>query len=591
MIQIRFTDVCLQFGEHPLLHKISFTVKKGDRVAILGRNGAGKSTLLKLIQGVTEPDSGSIECANPLRIATMAQEIPQDDHKTVVEYLTKYFESEHEWDTHRIEQVISLLNLDRDAQVKSLSGGQARRLSLAAAIINEPDVLLLDEPTNHLDIEAIEWLEKFLLKQSITLILITHDRQFMQQIANRIFEIDLTQLTAFDGSYQDFLKHKEFLLATEERERELFDKKLKQEEAWIRQGIKARRTRNEGRVRALKKMREQLQQRQTRQGKVQQQQQQLDYSSKLVIEATDICKNYHKQHIVDHLSLAVQRGDRVGIVGPNGCGKSTLLNLLLAQTVPDSGQVKLGAQCTVAVFDQQREALDLEATAIDNVAEGALELEINGQRKHVIGYLQDFLFTPEKARSQVKTFSGGERNRLLLAKILAKNANVLVLDEPTNDLDMETLEFLEDYMLSYEGTLLLVSHDRAFLDNVVTGIVAYEGQGRWQYYVGGYQDYLRQRSPVVTPQKSTKKETKPVESSSKAKKLSYKFQRELELLPDKIEQLEAQLEKLHQQLADPAFYQQDAEVIATKTQEVAALEQTLQDCYQRWDELDSGSET
>ena len=585
MIQIRFNQIGLQVGEHPLLSDISFVVNKGDRIAILGRNGAGKSTLLKLIQRVIEPDSGSIEYAKPLSIATMSQELPQLDEQTVYAYLQSLFVGEHEWDNYRIDQVISLLNLPGEALISSLSGGQGRRLSLAAAIINEPDVLLLDEPTNHLDIESIEWLEKFLLKQSITLILITHDREFMQKVANRIFEIDLTRLICFDGNYYNFIKHKEHLLNSEAKEQALFDKKLAQEEVWIRQGIKARRTRNEGRVRALEKMREQRQQRQQRQGRIAHDQQQLDYSSKLVIEAKGLSKQFDHRTLVDDLNLVLMRGDRIGIIGPNGCGKSTLINLLLERLAPDHGTIKQGAQVVTAVFDQQRAELDLEATAIDNVAEGALQIEINGKSKHVISYLQDFLFTPEKARSQVKTFSGGERNRLLLAKILAQSANLLVLDEPTNDLDMESLEFLEDYLLTYPGTLLLVSHDRAFLDNVVTSTIAFEGEGRWQQYVGGYQDYLRQSAKDKNQKSVDKKQAQPTVTNKISSKLSYKDQRELELLPARIEEIEAKLKLLQEEMCKADFYQQDNEIISIKNKEMAELESALDDCYKRWDEL------
>ena len=386
----------------------------------------------------------------------------------------------------------------------------------------------------------------------------------MQKIANRIFEIDLTRLISFDGSYHDFLRHKEYLLNAEANEQLLFDKKLAQEEAWIRQGIKARRTRNEGRVRALKKMRDQHQQRQQRQGKVNYEQQQLDYSSKLVIEAVGLTKRFADRILVDTLNLAVMRGDRIGIIGPNGCGKSTLLNLLLERLAPDDGSLKQGSQVTLAIFDQQRAELDLEATAIDNVAEGALQIEINGKSKHVISYLQDFLFTPEKARSQVKTFSGGERNRLLLAKTLAKSANLLVLDEPTNDLDMETLEFLEDYLLNYPGTLLLVSHDRTFLDNVVTSTLVNEGEGCWQQYVGGYQDYLRQKIDKQQAPVAKKSKQNVTSHNQITKKLSYKDQRELELLPDEIEKIEAELQVIQQEMSKPEFFQQTKETILIK---------------------------
>ncbi len=587
MIQIRFNKVSLQFGEHPLFSAISFLIKKGERVAILGRNGTGKSTLLKLIQGIIEPDSGSIELATNLRIATMTQEMPVVEDQSVYSFLQGLFISEDEWDTYKIDLIISMLNLPSDALISTLSGGQTRRLSLAQALINEPDVLLLDEPTNHLDIQSIEWLEEFLLKQHITLVLITHDREFMQKIANRIFEIDLTEVNCCDGHYHDFLNEKELRLRTQEKEQELFDKKLAQEEVWIRQGIKARRTRNEGRVRALEKMRKIRSERHTRQGSVSHEQQRTDYSSKLVLEATSISVEFDGVRIIDDFSTILLRGDKVGIIGPNGCGKSTLIQVLLGSLQPTHGTVKHGVQLNVAVFDQHRMQLDLNATAIDNVSEGALEINIDGKSKHIISYLQDFLFTPEKARSKVKTFSGGERNRLLLAKILAKGANFLVLDEPTNDLDMETLEFLEEYLTTYAGTLVLVCHDRTFLDNIVTHTIAFEGEGKWQEYVGGYQDYLRQKKivPPLDLAPTPKSPAVKMQSSSKVKKLSYKDQLELDQLPQRIEQIELKLKIVHEQMCQPDFYQQDQETILSKQQELAALEKECEYSYQRWEEL------
>lgn len=583
MIQIRFLKVGLQFGEHPLLTDIDFTVNKGDRVAILGRNGAGKSTLMKLIQRAVEPDSGKIEIDRNLRIATMPQELPVVEDQTVYEYLSTYFQSENEWDTYRIDQVISLINLQADASISSLSGGQTRRLSLGQAIINEPDVLLLDEPTNHLDIKSIEWLENFLLKQNITLVLITHDREFMQKIATRIFEIDLTRIHCCDGTYHEFLIQKETRLKSEEKERALFDKKLAEEEVWIRQGIKARRTRNEGRVRALKKMREQFNDRRHRQGTVTQLKQKMEYASKLVIEADEISISFDDTKIIDNLSMILLRGDKIGIIGPNGCGKSTLINILLGKLKPSHGSVKQGVQLTPVVFDQHRMQLNLDATAIDNVSEGSLNIDVNGKSKHVISYLQDFLFTPEKARSRVKTFSGGERNRLLLAKILSKPANLLILDEPTNDLDMETLEFLEDYLSEYQGSLILVSHDRVFLDNVVTSTIAYEGEGKWQEYVGGYQDYLRQRAPIIKQQQPITQNDKP--KTQKSTKLSYKDQRELDKLPAKIESIENKIKALQDDMCAPDFYQKDKDIIASKQADLQTLEQQLENAFKRWDEL------
>lgn len=582
MPQIRCQNITVQFGERPLLESINFTIDKGDRVAVLGRNGAGKSTLLKLMQGLIEPDAGQLELSQSLKIAYMTQEPPQAAGESVYTVVEREYQGDEPW---QIDRAISLVSLDPDMQVDAMSGGQLRRLSLAMALVNEPDVLLLDEPTNHLDIDSIEWLEQFLLKQRITLVLITHDRVFMQKIANRIFEIDLGQLIAWDGTYDDFLKDRETRLRAEEKANALFDKKLSQEEAWIRQGIKARRTRNEGRVRALKKMREEFSERRTRQRSVSAEKIAVNYAGKQVIEAIDLTYEINGKQLIKDFSTTILRGDKIGILGPNGCGKSTLINLLLGHLEPTSGQVKRGTQLEIAQFDQHRAQLQYDKTAVDNIADGATHVTINGQNKHVMGYLQEFLFTPQKARSLVSTFSGGERNRLLLAKILSKSANMLVLDEPTNDLDMETLEFLEDYLANYNGTLLLVSHDRAFLDNVVTSTIAFEGEGRWENYVGGYEDYLRQK-----PQQSESTPVKAaVETSAKQpqkkKKLSYKDQRELDQLPEKIEQLEKDIEVLQAEMCDANFFKQSAEVIADKQAALSALESSLEQAFERWEGL------
>lgn len=587
MSQIRFNHVTLQFSVHPLLHDISFSVERGDRIGIIGRNGSGKSTLLQLISGALKVDSGIIEYEQHLKIALMQQEMPETEDQTVLEFITSSFQSHDVSDQYHVMRVISLLNLKEETFISQLSGGQTRRLLLAQALVNQPDVLLLDEPTNHLDIESIEWLESFLLKQRITLIFITHDRHFMQKIANRIFEIDLAALITWKGTYQQFLVHKETLLQAQEKEQALFDKKLAAEEVWIRQGIKARRTRNEGRVRALEKMRRQYEERQTRQGKVSHETQKIDSSGKIVFEAEHLSFSFNDHIIVKDLSFKVVRGDKIGLIGPNGCGKSTLINLLLGNLTPTSGIVRQGTQLQLAVFDQKRNQLNNEATAMDNVGNGASHVTINGKDKHVISYLQDFLFTPEKARSYVKTFSGGEKNRLLLAKILSQQANLLILDEPTNDLDMETLDFLEEYLLDYPGTLLLVSHDRAFLDNVVTSTLAFEKEGEWQCYVGGYQDYCRQRKNETDKKPKELPHNQEENSASIIKKRSYKEQRELDQLPQKIEQLEALIQKLQQQLCSPDFFQQDPAVIKEKQQDLKKQETTLEACYRRWEELEN----
>lgn len=586
MSQIRFNHVTLQFSVHPLLNDISFSIDRGERVGIIGRNGSGKSTLLKLIAGSIQADKGSLEYEQHLKIAFMQQEMPATEDQTVFDFIACGFHSKELEDQYHITRVISLLNLNENVFISQLSGGQTRRLLLAQALVNEPDVLLLDEPTNHLDIESIEWLETFLLKQHITLIFITHDRNFMQKIANRIFEIDLSSLITWKGTYQHFLIHKETLLQAQAKEQALFDKKLAAEEVWIRQGIKARRTRNEGRVRALEQMRRQYSERQSRQGKVTHETQQIDSGGKIVFEAENLSFSFNNQVIVKDLSFKMTRGDKIGLMGPNGCGKSTLINLLLGHLTPTAGSVKQGTQLQLAVFDQKRNQLNLDATAIDNVANGASHVTINGKDKHVISYLQEFLFTPEKARSYVKTFSGGEKNRLLLAKILSQSANLLILDEPTNDLDMETLDFLEEYLLDYPGTLLLVSHDRAFLDNVVTSTLVFEKNGHWQSYVGGYQDYCRQRK--------IDEEKKPKEASTKledkivisAKKRSYKEQRELDQLPQKIEQLEASIKALQEEMSCPQFFQENKDHIRLRQLALATQEKELVGCYKRWEELE-----
>ena len=586
MPQIRFNHVTLQFALHPLLNDITFSIDKGDRIGIIGRNGSGKSTLLKMMAGSIQKDSGTIEYEPNLKIAFMQQEMPETQDQSVYDFIASEFHSDELEDQYHITRVITMLNLPEDVFISQLSGGQTRRLLLAQALVNEPDVLLLDEPTNHLDIESIEWLEAFLLKQRITIICITHDRSFMQKIANRIFEIDLSSLITWKGTYQQFLVHKETLLQAEAKEQALFDKKLAAEEVWIRQGIKARRTRNEGRVRALEQMRRQYSERQSRQGKLTHETQQIDSGGKIVFETEHLSFSFDNQVIVDDLSFKMVRGDKIGLMGPNGCGKSTLINLLLGNLTPTSGTVIQGTQLQLAVFDQKRNQLNLDATAIDNVGNGASHITINGKDKHVISYLQEFLFTPEKARSYVKTFSGGEKNRLLLAKILAQAANLLILDEPTNDLDMETLDFLEEYLLDYPGTLLLVSHDRAFLDNVVTSTLVYEKNGHWQSYVGGYQDYCRQRknNDDKAPKNALpKQEDKKV---SAVKKRSYKEQRELDELPKKIEQLEAVIKALAEEMSLPQFFQQDKEIIRTKQTALKKHEDELAACYKRWQELE-----
>ena len=584
---MRGQKLCLQWGEQPLFDELQFQINQRDRIAIIGRNGAGKSTLLKVLQGEISTDSGQLEQQSGLRIATMQQSVPQQLSGTVHEFVANVFHAELDWQSHPIDMAISQVNLDPNWLMENLSGGQVRRALLAAALVNDPDILLLDEPTNHLDIESIEWLEKFLIGSRKTVVLITHDRAFMQRVATRIFELDIGQITCWDKDYDSFLRHKEQQLEAEKTAHANFDKKLAQEETWIRQGIKARRTRNEGRVRALKKMREEHKQRRQRQGQLSLQQQASEYAGKITIEVDQLSLKLDDKTLFTDFSTLMLRGDKIGILGPNGCGKSTLINCLLGTQKPDSGQVKLGTQLQAAYFDQHRSQLDPEQSVIDNISGGRERIDINGNSKHIISYCQDFLFTPQTARSLVKTLSGGEQNRALLAKILSQPSNLLILDEPTNDLDMDTLELLEEFLMQYPGTVLLISHDRRLLNNVVTHTWVFEGDGHIQNYVGGYDDYLSQSQtskPINSPAKSSPKKQA---SKKTSRKLSFNQQRELQQLPSQIEQLENQIKQLQQSLADPQLYRESPEKASTLQSDLSAAESKLELAYQRWEELDS----
>jgi ATP-binding cassette subfamily F protein uup len=486
--------------------------------------------------------------------------------------------------------VLSRLNLDGDISMHALSGGWRRRVMLARALVCEPDLLLLDEPTNHLDIEAITWLEEFLVDYTGALLFVSHDRAFLKRLATRIVELDRGALTSWPGSYDDYVRRKEAQLATEAQHNALFDKKLSQEEAWIRQGVKARRTRNEGRVRALEALREQRRQRLDRVGKVDLKLEEGGLSGQLVFEAEHVDFNYGDTAVIKDFSVRVMRGDRIGIVGPNGAGKSTLIKLLLGELPPTRGQLRRGTRLQVAYFDQQRADLDPAAMVMDSVGEGSQTVTINGRSQHVAGYLQSFLFPPERLRSPVSTLSGGERNRLLLARLFARPANLLVMDEPTNDLDVETLELLEELLLEYQGTLLLVSHDRAFLDNAVTSTLVFEGGGRIGEYVGGYTDWLRQKKSVPKPE-SAARAGKPATATeaprAKPRKLSYKDQRELEALPGKIQALEAEQSRLQESVSHAGFYQQPGEAIAATLARLQTVTAELEVCYVRWEALES----
>ncbi|QBB71467.1 ATP-binding cassette domain-containing protein [Pseudolysobacter antarcticus] len=616
-----------------LLKQINLAIEPNERVCVVGRNGAGKSTLLKLIAGEIRPDDGEVRVQSGVRIARLAQEVPQNASGSVFDVvaealgdigalLAQYhhlihelehdgnadelgdvqakIEAQHGWSLEqRVTQVLSRLSLPEDIDFSALSGGMKRRVLLARALVVQPDLLLLDEPTNHLDIAAIEWLEDFLRSFGGSLLFITHDRGFLRRLATRIVEVDRGNITSWPGDYENYLRRREERLHAEAQADALFDKKLAQEEVWIRQGIKARRTRNEGRVRALEALREERSERRELGGNVRMEVTATKSSGKIVIDAEHMSFAYADRTLVNDLTCKVLRGDRIGIVGPNGAGKTTLIKLLLGQLAPDSGTVKVGTNLELAYFDQHRSILREDWTALDNVAEGREFIEINGARKHVMGYLQDFLFTPDRARATISALSGGERNRLLLAKLFAKPSNFLVMDEPTNDLDIETLELLEELLGEYQGTLLLVSHDREFLDNVVTSVLALEGHGQVREYVGGYADWLRQRGTresrikVQNAEKATSIEkstpaTAAIAAPAPAKrKLSNKEARELDQLTKRIAEFEQRIAELSAKIQSPEFYRQGAAAVVAANDELALQQAQLDQAFARWEELES----
>ncbi|WP_367605524.1 ATP-binding cassette domain-containing protein [Legionella sp. W05-934-2] len=610
---ITLQSVSLNLGNQQLLEKIDLRVEANDRIVIVGRNGAGKSTLLKLIEGQIQPDAGEVNIAKQLTIAGLTQDVPVNDNEPVYHYLVQSLgdngqllyhyhvalyqndekamstlhaemDNRHLWEMMpKVNTMAERLGIPINQTMGALSGGMKRRVLLAKALIAEPSVLLLDEPTNHLDIESIEWLEAYLKSYRGAVIFISHDRQFLQQVANRIVEIDRGQLLTFECDYPTYLDRREAIRLAEDKHNALFDKKLAQEEAWIRQGIKARRTRNEGRVRALKKMREQYRQRREQLGKVKTIDTDVNQSGKSVVVAEDVHYSINHKPIIKALSLLVMRGDKLGIIGPNGCGKTTLIQLLLQQIPPDSGTIKLGTQLEVAYFDQYRKQLVENQSVMANVADGADYVTINGQKKHVASYLKEFLFSPEQFKQPVSTLSGGEKNRLLLAKLLAKPVNLLVMDEPTNDLDIDTLDILESMLVDYTGTLLLISHDRAFINDVVTSVLVYQGDGQFVEYAGSYDDYLMQRKKVVVAEKKVSKQEKPAKQSTK---LSYNQQQELKKLPEKIELLESKIQTLQTKVAALGYYQQDASKIVEDQRQLNDFESELESLYQRWAELE-----
>jgi len=595
MALIGMRDVCLGFGEPLLLDHVNFHIERRERICLLGRNGTGKSTLLRLLKGELTPDEGEIAYLQGLRVSLLPQEVPQEMVGTVWEVVAAGLDdsetalADSGIRQHRVDKTISRMDLDPAERFESLSAGLKRRTMLARGLVSEPDVLLLDEPTNHLDIDAISWMEAFLLRFQGTLLFVTHDREFLKRLATRTVELDRGRLIDWSCDYETFVNRKEAALAAEAEHWQKFDHKLAREEVWLRQGIKARRTRNEGRVRELEKLREARRARRELIGAVRMRIQDAASSGKLVIEAEGVSYGYSGQKpIIDDFTTIILRGDKTGIIGPNGSGKTTLLRVLLGELPPERGLLRHGVNLETAYFDQLRAQLDENKSVAENVGDGNDTIVFNGRPRHIIGYLQDFLFSPERARSPVSTLSGGERNRLLLARLFTKPSNLLVLDEPTNDLDVETLELLEDLLLDYPGTLLLVSHDRAFLNNVVTSTLVLEGNGRVSEYVGGYDDYLRQRksdSPI-NPVKPPVSREKPRPKREPKQTISYKEQRELEALPGVIELLEAEQSELYQSMSDPTFYQNNGTEIAGAKAKLKALEQKLDEAFQRWEILD-----
>jgi len=619
MSLVSLNNISISFGADAILDQANLIIEPNERIGLIGRNGAGKSTLMKLIHGELTADDGELIRQQNLITGRLIQEVPNDldiDTRSVIAMgdkhrgtlLASFYKDEstidddlqtqlNEQDVWSLEQQIKTLcskfDLEPETSFNQLSGGMKRRVLMAQSLVCEPDILLLDEPTNHLDISTIIWLENLLMGLKITLIIISHDRSFIDKLCNRIIELDRGQLTSWPGSFQTYLNGKAKSLEEEDRHNAKFDKRLAQEEVWIRKGIQARRTRNEGRVRALKKMRSERQQRREQQTTANISLNQGGKSGKIVIEAKNLHAQFDGNVVIEDFSCRILRGDKVGIIGPNGCGKSTLVKILTGENHPTSGKIKIGTSLKIAYLDQHRSAIRDDLSVQDNVS-GNTHIDINGQSKHIMGYLQDFLFSPERARAPAAKLSGGERNRLMLAKLFTQPFNFLVLDEPTNDLDYETLELLEQLLMDYSGTLLLVSHDRTFLNNVVTSTIAFEGDGQVREYIGGYDDWLHQRSTVQKPKEVRKKsiaadattEQRSTAPPPKTKKLSYKFQRELEKLPKLIDDLEVKINITQQTMADPGFYQQDSQKVAQAGTDLKALQNQLEQCFSRWEELE-----
>ncbi len=626
---LKLDKVSINFGTHVLLDEVSLNLDKGKRLGLLGRNGTGKTTLIRTIGNFVKPDSGERWLRPGVKIAWLDQNLPPASSETVYEVIAgsldevgellkqyhrltmdfdpdkmnqleavqEKLEAKNGWSVgQQIDTVISQLSLPGEKRMEELSGGWRKRVALGCALVLEPDILLLDEPTNHLDIPAIEWLEKNLQDFRGAMVLVTHDRAFLQKVVNAIVELDRGHLYEFEGTYERFLRFREEQLASEEKANQLFDKKLAQEEVWIRQGIKARRTRNEGRVRALKALRLERSQRREQVGKATFKLDSASSSGKIVAELTDITHRFGDNEVIKNFSSTIMRGDRIGFVGANGAGKSTLLKIMLGLLTPTEGTVKMGSKLEIAYFDQLRQQLDPEKNLIDNVCGGQEFIEIDGKRKHAITYLGEFLFTPDRVRTPAKALSGGEQNRAILAKLFSKPANILVLDEPTNDLDVETLELLEDILLEFKGTVLLVSHDRAFMDNVITNLIVFEGRGRIKEYVGGYSDWvakggrlgsaLEETPALDKPDTKKVNAEKPVAKPAASKKLSYKEQQELKEMPALIEKLETTLASFEEKIGSPEFYSGNAADVEKTLIDMAIVQEQLDAAYKRWEELD-----
>jgi ATP-binding cassette subfamily F protein uup len=626
MALVTLQDIYLSYGQPALIDGINLSIERGERVCLIGRNGAGKSTLLNILTGKIIPDDGVVKTTDEVKIAQLEQAVPTDTQGSVYEVIAhglgkegalaqNYYRLSAEvatqptkkniaeleacqaeldlvdgWDVNsRVDAIITKMGLNANTDIADLSGGYKRRVLLARALVSDPDLLILDEPTNHLDIEAIQWLESFLKKWEAALLFISHDREFMDNLATRFIEIDRGKVMEFNCNYNTYLKRKKEMLDTEDKHNALFDKRLSQEEAWIREGIKARRTRNEGRVRALEAMREEFAARRKHQGKAKLNVVEAEKSGKIVVEARDINFIFEgdpeQTPIVKGFSALIQRGDKIGLIGGNGSGKTTLIKLLQGELAPSTGKIKIGTNLNIAYFDQYRSALNEEKTVQDNVSGGRDMIDVGGKSRHIVSYLRDFLFAPERCRQPVKVLSGGERNRLLLAKLFTQPSNMLILDEPTNDLDIDTLDLLEELLIDYKGTIILVSHDRAFINNVVTSTLAFEGNGAFNSYVGGYNDWLRQRTKQLNLVSKPKKADTRIKT--KTAKLSYKDQRELNGLPDEIEKLEIEIADISQQMSQADFFKGARDQVKKTENRLSELQNTLSRCYERWEILEN----